>query len=148
MMVARYSQYPSVIGYELFNEPQAGALGDTAVATQDVLAWQAQVRAAAVVVDPSRAMFVMARAGGLLGLRDADFSVFGDLSGLALDIHSYSTGLNGNDLSADGQAWAPSYDATHNQSSTAYHGSAEAQQQVLQTGNRQGNRAGDPTAGG
>ncbi len=118
----------------MFNEPQAGALGDTAVATQDVLAWQAQVRAAAVAVDPSRAMFVMARAGGLLGLRDADFSVFGDLSGLALDIHSYSTGVNGNDLSADGQAWAPSYDATHNQSSTAYHGSAEAQQQVLQTG--------------
>ena len=144
LMVARYSQYPSVMGYELFNEPQPGALGDTAAATQDVLDWQAQVRDAAVTVDPSRAMVVMARAGGLLGLRDADFSVFGDLSGLALDIHSYSTGLNGNDLSADGQSWAPSYDATHNQSSTAYHGSADAQQQVLQTGIDKANALGIP----
>ena len=144
MMVARYSQYPSVMGYELFNEPQPGALGDTAAATQDILAWQAQVRAAAVAVDPRRAMFVMARAGGLLGLRDSDFSVFGDLSGLAIDIHSYSTGLNGNDLSADGQSWAPSYDATHNQSSTAYHGSADAQQQVLQTGIDKANALGIP----
>src|SRR5436190_1620397 len=43
MMVERYSAYPAVIGFGIFNEPHAGSLGATTAATNTILRWQADV---------------------------------------------------------------------------------------------------------
>src|SRR5436190_4340950 len=39
MMVERYSAYPAVIGFGIFNEPHAGSLGATTAATNTILRW-------------------------------------------------------------------------------------------------------------
>ena len=129
MMAARYARYPNVVGYELFNEPHPGRLGDTTDATDTMLRWQAGIRAAVRKVDPTRTVFIMCRGGGE-GVGTASLAPFGSLTHLALDWHDYFNGLSGG-LDAAGDNWAPSWTATHNQATASYTGSEQAQARVL-----------------
>jgi len=104
MMVARYSHYSNVIGYEIFNEPAVGSLGNTQSAVQDILSWQAAVRVATRKVDPTRTIFVM-EDGGFEGVGSADLSVFGPLDHLGLDFHDYFNGDPGSGITANGDGW-------------------------------------------
>ncbi len=130
MMAARYAQYPNVVGYEVFNEPHPGQLGDTTAATDTMLRWQAGIRSAIRKVDPKRTVFIMCRGGGE-GVGTASLAPFGSLTHLALDWHDYFNGLSGG-LDTAGDNWVPSWSATHNQNTTSYTGTAQAQARVLQ----------------
>jgi len=129
MMAARYARYPNVVGYEVFNEPHPGRLGDTTDATDTMLRWQAGIRAAIRKVDPTRTVFIMCRGGGE-GVGTASLAPFGSLTHLALDWHDYFNGLSGG-LDAAGDNWVPSWTATHNQATASYTGSEQAQARVL-----------------
>ena len=129
MMATRYARYPNVVGYELFNEPHPGRLGDTTDATDTMLRWQAGIRAAIRKVDPTRTVFIMCRGGGE-GVGTASLAPFGPLTHLALDWHDYFNGLSGG-LDSAGDNWVPSWTATHNQTSTSYTGSEQSQARVL-----------------
>lgn len=130
MMVARYSAYPAVIGYGIFNEPHAGSLGATTAATNTMLRWQAEVARAMRAVDPLRTLFFMCREGGE-GVGTVDLSILSGLGSVALDFHDYFNGLAGSGLDAAGDLWSPSWAATHNQKSTAYDGTEASQEAVL-----------------
>jgi hypothetical protein len=130
MMAARYAQFPNVVGYEVFNEPHPGRLGDTTDATNTMLRWQAGIRAAIRKVDPTRTVFIMCRGGGE-GVGTANLAPFGSLTHLALDWHDYFNGLSGG-LDSTGDNWAPSWSATHNQTASSYTGSEQAQARVLE----------------
>jgi endoglycosylceramidase len=129
MIAARYAAQPNVVGYEIFNEPHPGQLGDTTAATDTMLRWQAAVRRTIRAVDPTRTVFIMCRGGGE-GVGTASLAPFGPLDHLALDWHDYFNGLSGG-LDAAGDNWVPSWADTHNQTSTAYHGSEKSQARVL-----------------
>jgi aryl-phospho-beta-D-glucosidase BglC (GH1 family) len=131
MMAQRYSAYPNVIGYEVFNEPATGDLGETREVTQAVLAWEARVRQAIRAIDPLRTIFVQTRGGGDLGLKQADFGVFGSLDRLAVDLHSYFNGENGTGYSQDGERWMPDWAGAHLHDSRVYVGSAAKQEELL-----------------
>jgi aryl-phospho-beta-D-glucosidase BglC (GH1 family) len=130
MMAARYGRYPNVVGYEIFNEPHPGKLGDTTDATNTMLRWQAGIRAAIRKVDPTRTVFIMCRGGGE-GVGTASLAPFGSLTHLALDWHDYFNGLSGG-LDSTGDNWVPSWTATHNQATASYTGSEQSQAGVLQ----------------
>jgi hypothetical protein len=130
MMVARYRSFPNLVGYELFNEPATGLLGDNHAATQAVLAWVARVREIVTALDPARTVFVQTRGGGDLGLKHADFGVFGSLENLALDLHSYFSAVDGTGYSADGERWVPNWRGAHLHHVPAYTGT-EANQEAL-----------------
>ena len=53
MMAARYADAPNVVGYEIFNEPHPGGLGDSTAATDTMLQWQAEIRRVIRAVDPT-----------------------------------------------------------------------------------------------
>jgi hypothetical protein len=129
MMAARYARYPNVIGYEVFNEPHPGRLGDTTEATNTMLRWQAGIRAAIRKVDPTRTVFIMCRGGGE-GVGTASLAPFGSLTHLALDWHDYFNGLSGG-LDGAGDNWVPSWTDTHNQATASYTGNEQAQAHVL-----------------
>jgi endoglycosylceramidase len=129
MIAARYAHDPNVVGYEIFNEPHPGQLGDTTAATDTMLDWQAGVRHAIRRVDPTRTVFIMCRGGGE-GVGTASLKAFGSLDHLALDWHDYFNGLSGGFDSA-GDNWVPSWGDTHNQTSTSYTGSERSQQRIL-----------------
>jgi hypothetical protein len=130
MMAARYAHDPNVVGYEIFNEPHPGRLGDSTEATDIMLRWQAQVRAAIQRVDPTRTVFIMCRGGGE-GVGTASLAPFGSLAHLALDWHDYFNGGSGG-LDPAGDNWVPSWAATHNQTSASYSGTEASQARVLQ----------------
>lgn len=130
MMAARYAHEPNVVGYEIFNEPHPGRLGDGTDATNIMLRWQAAVRRAIQRVDPARTVFFMCRGGGE-GVGTADLAPFGSLDHLALDWHDYFNGGSGG-LDQAGDNWVPSWADTHNQTSSSYTGSEAAQARVLQ----------------
>jgi flagellar hook assembly protein FlgD len=132
MMATRYSAYPNVVGYEVFNEPMVGAMGDSHAATQAVIAWEAPVVAALRAVDSQRAVVIMLRGGGDNGLLNADFSPFGGMANVVVDLHDYYNGLYGSGYSVDQETWVPSWDATHNQNFLDYHGTEYAQEQDLE----------------
>jgi endoglycosylceramidase len=129
MIAARYAHEPNVVGYEIFNEPHPGRLGDGTEATNIMLRWQAVIRRAIQRVDPARTVFIMCR-GGAEGVGTASLAPFGSLDHLALDWHDYFNGGSGG-LDQAGDNWVPSWPATHNQTSTSYHGSEAAQARVL-----------------
>jgi aryl-phospho-beta-D-glucosidase BglC (GH1 family) len=131
MMIERYRGYANVVGYEIFNEPQPGNLGQNHAATQAILTWEAAVVDDLKGSDPERTFFLTPRQGGCLGLVNGDFSVFSSLAGIALDCHLYFPGENGTGFSSDQETWSPTYDATHNQSSTSYTGTEANQEAVL-----------------
>ena len=130
MMANRYARYPNVVGYEIFNEPHTGSLGDSTSATDTMLRWQAQIRRVIRAVDPARTVFIMCRGGGE-GVGTANLAPFGSLRHLALDYHDYYNGIPGIGLTADGNNWTPSWQATHNQSGESYVGTEAAQARVL-----------------
>jgi endoglycosylceramidase len=129
MIAARYAHDPNVVGYEIFNEPHPGRLGDTTSATDTMLRWQAGVRRAIQSVDPARTVFIMCRGGGE-GVGTASLAPFGSLDHLALDWHDYFNGGSGG-LDSAGDNWVPSWPATHNQTSSTYTGNEQAQARVL-----------------
>jgi endoglycosylceramidase len=129
MIATRYAHDPNVVGYELFNEPHPGRLGDTTAATNTMLRWQAGIRNAIREVDPTRTAFIMCRGGGE-GVGTASLAAFGSLDHVALDWHDYFNGLSGG-LDAAGDNWVPSWADTHNQTSTSYTGTEQAQARVL-----------------
>jgi hypothetical protein len=130
MMVDRYSSYPAVIGFGIFNEPHAGSLGATTAATNTILRWQADVAREMRTVDPLRTLFFMCREGGE-GVGTADLSILSGLGPVALDFHDYFNGIPGYGLDTDADLWSPSWAATHNQKSTAYDGTEASQEAVL-----------------
>src|SRR5919201_3907668 len=95
-----------------------------------MLGWQAQIRRVIRAVDPTRTVFVMCRGGGE-GVGTASLKAFGSLDHLALDYHDYFNGVPGIGLTPDGNDWTPSLAATHNQRSTQYVGTEDAQAKVL-----------------
>jgi hypothetical protein len=130
MLVGRYRAYPNLVGYEVFNEPATGLLGESHAATQMVLAWEARVREVIMALDPLRTVFIQTRGGGDLGLKHADFTVFGSLEHLAVDLHSYLSGEDDTGYSADGERWMPDYSRAHLHDTPAYRGT-EANQEAL-----------------
>jgi aryl-phospho-beta-D-glucosidase BglC (GH1 family) len=131
MIVRRYRSFPNLVGYELFNEPATGRLGENHAATQAVLAWEARVREVVTALDASRTVFVQTRGGGDLGLKHADFSVFGSLDNLAVDLHSYFSGTDGTGYSADGERWVPEYARAHLHDTPVYSGTETNQEALL-----------------
>ncbi len=129
MIAARYAPDPNVVGYEIFNEPHPGRLGDTTEATDTMLRWQAGIRAAIQKVDPARTVFIMCRGGGE-GVGTASLAPFGSLDHLALDWHDYFNGGSGG-FDAAGDNWVPSWRDTHNQASPSYTGTESSQARVL-----------------
>jgi hypothetical protein len=130
MMVQRYSGYPNVIGFGIFNEPQPGSLGATTDATNAMIRWQADVGAALRQVDTTRILFFMCRSGAE-GITTADLSPLAGLGPVALDFHDYFNGVPGYGYDASGDNWSPSWALTHNQTSTNYQGTEAAQESVL-----------------
>lgn len=130
MVVTRFDADPNVVGYEILNEPLAPA---THAGTQSVLAFEARIRRAISAVDPLRTVFIMARTGGDLGLMDANFRAFGNLHHVALDYHAYYSGRPRTGMTFDGEAWTPTWAATHMQTSTDYRGREALQRAVLMT---------------
>jgi hypothetical protein len=128
MLVNRYSGYPNVVGYEILNEPQDGAIDDLQ-ATQTLVNWQVGMAQLVSSLDPQRTVFFQTHSGIDFGVENADLSGFVGLPHVALDVHDYFNGVGG--LTQDGESWAPSYDATHNQSTTSYQGTIEQQEGVL-----------------
>ena len=133
MMVARYSSHANVVGYEVFNEPMVGNLGENHVSTQAVIAWEAPIVNMIRLKDPERAVFFMLRGGGDNGLVNAEFTKFGPMTNLVLDLHDYYNGLYGSGYTPDQEGWVPSWDATHNQNFLDYHGTEDALVQNLQS---------------
>ncbi len=144
MIAGRYASRPNVVGVEVINEPMVGALGNTHTATQAVIAWDAAVRTVIAHAAPNQTVFVMLRSGGDLGLLHADFTAFGARAHLAIDWHSYLNGLWGTSVTADDEAWNPSWAATHNQTSTTYHGTATNQALALGVPLTRANQLGVP----
>lgn len=130
MIAARYAPDPNVVGYEIFNEPHPGRLGDTTDATNTMLRWQAGIRSAIQKVDPARTVFIMCRGGGE-GVGTASLAAFGSRDHLALDWHDYFNGRSGG-FDPAGDNWVPSWSDTHNQTSPSYTGTENAQARVLQ----------------
>jgi len=130
MMAKRYADDPNVVGYEVFNEPHPGGLGDSTSATDTMLQWQAEIRKVIRAVDPGRTVFIMCRGGGE-GVGTADLKAFGPLDHLALDYHDYFNGIPGIGLTSNGNDWTPSWPATHNQKAARYAGTAASQAAVL-----------------
>jgi aryl-phospho-beta-D-glucosidase BglC (GH1 family) len=129
MIAARYASAPNVVGYEIFNEPHPGRLGDTTDATNIMLRWQAGIRRAIQQVDPTRTVFIMCRGGGE-GVGTASLAPFGSLDHMALDWHDYFNGGSGG-FDAAGDNWVPSWSETHNQATPSYTGTEQAQARVL-----------------
>jgi aryl-phospho-beta-D-glucosidase BglC (GH1 family) len=132
MLVKRYSSYPNVVGYELYNEPQPGKLKQTHTGTQALIAFQAQLLQFVRSLDPQRTVFVSVRQGGNLGFLNADLSAWGSLANVAIDLHDY---FNGRDApygySADTETWYPNHDAVMTQFEVAYVGTEANQLRLI-----------------
>jgi aryl-phospho-beta-D-glucosidase BglC (GH1 family) len=123
-IVERYSQYPYVIGFGIFNEPYPFApMGrGTHRIDQTILRWQAAIRNEILEIDPSRLVFFNVR-GGNYGIKHANFKAAGfRLSHVVYDWHSYYNGAFGSGFDEANDNWIPSWPETHNQRSTDYQG--------------------------
>ena len=140
MMVSRYGSHANVVGYEVFNEPMVGNLGENHASTQAVISWEAPIVNMIRLKDPERAVFFMLRGGGDNGLVNADFTKFGPMTNLVLDLHDYYNGLYGSGYTPDQESWVPSWDATHNQNFLDYHGTEDALVQNLAVCGQQARR--------
>jgi Cellulase (glycosyl hydrolase family 5)/FlgD Ig-like domain len=144
MMVSRYGSHANVVGYEVFNEPMVGNLGENHASTQAVISWEAPIVNTIRLKDPERAVFFMLRGGGDNGLVNADFTKFGPMTNLVLDLHDYYNGLYGSGYTPDQESWVPSWDATHNQNFLDYHGTEDALVQNLAVAINKTRRLGIP----
>jgi Cellulase (glycosyl hydrolase family 5) len=127
-VVSAFDTDANVVGYEILNEPLAPA---THAGTQSVLSFEARIRRVFAGADPKRAVFIMARTGGDLGLLDATFRAFGNLHHVVLDYHAYYSARPGTGMTFDGEAWTPSWAATHMQAHADYRGKAALQHAVM-----------------
>jgi hypothetical protein len=146
MMVARYSTFPNVVGYEIINEPQGGDLANDMSlhnVTSTMLRWQAGVLAGMREVDPIRAAFISCRGGGE-GVGTADLSAFNHDPHLVLDFHDFFNGIPNGGFDIAGDNWVPSWAATHNQFVTDYQGTLDSQQRALMVAIRRAAQAGIP----
>jgi cellulase (glycosyl hydrolase family 5) len=133
MMVARYSAFPNVAGFEIMNEPQGGALSETMSAralTATMLQWQLRVAVNMREVEHERALFISVRGGGE-GLGTVDLSPLTPVKPIVLDFHDFFNGISNGGFDDSGDNWAPSWKATHNQFVTDYAGTLASQQRVL-----------------
>jgi len=134
VVVEQFRGYPNVVGYEVFNEPQPGALGQNHLGTQTIIEWQAARAKFIKTLDKYKTIFIFTRQGGDLGWLNADFSPFGStMQGYALDYHDYFTGTPAPaGWSTDTETWYPSHAATHIQDQTTpYVGTYEDQLRTL-----------------
>ena len=99
MIATRYRSTPNVLGYDIFNEPPPGALGDNRAAFSAISQWEANVRNQIQVVDPLRAVVLSCCALGPNEALWTDFSSFGNLDHLAFDFHDYWPGSNAQNYS-------------------------------------------------
>jgi hypothetical protein len=133
MMVARYSAFANVVGFEILNEPQGGSLNQDLTAremTAVMLHWQLRVATAMRQLDAQRALFISVRGGGE-GVGTADLSVFRPVRPIVLDFHDFFNGMPTGGLDQRGDSWVPSWTATHNQFVSDYAGTLASQQRVL-----------------
>jgi hypothetical protein len=121
-----------------------GNLGENHASTQAVISWEAPIVTTIRLKDPERAVFFMLRGGGDNGLINADFTKFGPMTNLVLDLHDYYNGLYGSGFTADQEGWVPSWDATHNQNFLDYHGTEDALVQNLAVAVNKTRRLGIP----
>ncbi len=132
MLIRRYRSYPNVVGYELYNEPQPGALKPNHSGTQALIQFQAKLLAYARSLDATRTMFMSVRQGGDLGFLNADLSALGSLAHLAIDLHDY---FNGHDppygYSSDTESWYPNHDAVVTNFESSYVGTESNQLRIL-----------------
>ena len=132
LLVRRYRSYSNVVGYELFNEPPSGALGQNHAATQAVIAWEAGMLRFVRSLDSARTIFLFVRQGGDLGFLNADLSALGSLANVAIDLHDYFVGLDAPyGYSADTETWYPSDKATHVQFESSYEGTYSNQLRLI-----------------
>jgi cellulase (glycosyl hydrolase family 5) len=129
MVAARYRTTPSVLGYEILNEPPTGGFPRTHWTTQRVVRWEAKILAAIRQVDPQRTVVFMLRGGPSMGAPGADLSSFGSLEHLALDVHDYFAGTGGSGYKHDGENVSSGYRSTLK--GDPYQGSSESQGEYL-----------------
>lgn len=92
---------PGVVGYEVMNEPQAGAYPADHTTTQMMLGVQATLARAVRAADPPRVIFFTTRASSGVGLPQANLSAFTALGNVGFDVHDYFGGRWGGGLRLD-----------------------------------------------
>jgi hypothetical protein len=138
----RYRHSPSVMGYEIMNEPDTGTLPRNHATTQLVVRWEAQVLGRLRAVDDTRTTVFMLRGGPSMGALHADLTDFGPLGHLALDVHDYFAGTGGSGYKPDGENVNSQYTSTLQ--GAPYTGTLASQAAYLDVGVRAARRFGVP----
>jgi endoglycosylceramidase len=92
MIVSRYKDQPNVLGYDIWNEPAPGMLGDNPAAFAAISRWEASIRSAVRSIDANRTVFISCCAIRAKEAQWSDFDAFGDTRHLAFDFHDYWPG--------------------------------------------------------
>jgi hypothetical protein len=142
MMAERYRHSPSVMGYEIMNEPDTGALPRDHATTQLVVRWEAQVLGRLQAVDDTRTTVFMLRGGPSMGALRANLADFGPLDHLALDVHDYFAGTGGSGYKPNGENVSSQYTSTLQ--GAPYTGTLASQAAYLDVGVRAARRFGVP----
>src|SRR6478752_1640400 len=142
MMAERYRHSPSVMGYEIMNEPDTGSLPRNHATTQLVVRWEAQVLGRLRVVDDTRTTVFMLRGGPSMGALHANLADFGSLGHLALDVHDYFAGTGGSGYKPDGENVSSDYQSLLR--GGPYRGTIGSQAAYLDVGVRAARRFGVP----
>jgi endoglycosylceramidase len=142
MIAERYRHSPSVIGYEIMNEPDTGTLPRDHATTQLVVRWEAQVLGRLRAVDDTRTTVFMLRGGPSMGALHANLADFGPLDHLALDVHDYFAGTGGSGYKPDGENVSSQYISTLQ--GAPYTGTLASQAAYLDVGVRAARRFGVP----
>lgn len=131
MIANRYRDSPSVMGYEILNEPDPGdLLPRNHATTQLVVGWESGILADLRAVDPVRTVVFMTRGGPSMGALHANLQSFGSLEHLALDVHDYFGGTGGSGYKPNGENVSSEYTSTL--VGQPYSGTAESQAEYLQ----------------
>jgi hypothetical protein len=142
MIAERYRHSPSVMGYEIMNEPDTGTLPRDHATTQLVVRWEAQVLGRLRAVDHTRTTVFMLRGGPSMGALHANLADFGPLDHLALDVHDYFAGTGGSGYKPDGENVSSQYTSTLQ--GAPYTGTLASQAAYLDVGVRAARRFGVP----
>jgi hypothetical protein len=132
MMARRYRTQPSVLGYEIQNEPDTGTLPRDRATTQLVVRFEAAMLARLRAVDAERTVVFMLRGGPSMGALHADLAPFGSLDHLALDVHDYFAGTGGSGYQPDGENVSSDYQSLLR--GGAYRGTIGSQAAYLDVG--------------
>ncbi len=112
MIATRYRTSPTVMGYEILNEPPTGSYPRTHWVSQRVAGWESKILTAIRAVDQLRTVVFMLRGGPSMGAQGADLTRFGSLQHLALDVHDYFAGSGGSGYKRDGENVSSGYRST------------------------------------